>query len=328
MVLEFIFLVIGLALIIKGGDLFVGASVRIAEFLRMPRVVIGSTLVSLATTTPELVVSIMAGGKGEPGLAVGNAVGSCICNTALILGVAAALRHIEVHLRALRVPLFAMFGFALLLFVMTFNLSLARWQGALLLVGGMGYFAYDFLHHARDRKPANIAEAGRIEEAVVQRFVWFQGPAGTTVQFIIAAVIVVVGSRLLVDAAVNIAKAMEIPSILVGLTVVAIGTSLPELITAVSSARKNVSDLAVGNVLGANIANLTFIVGTAAVQTEVTMARTTQVINFVALLVVFGLLLWMMLNDRRISRKEGVALLLTYSLYLCALMFLAVGLKR
>jgi len=178
----------------------------------------------------------------------------------------------------------------------------------------MGYFAYDFLHHARDRKPANIAEAGRIEEAVVQRFVWFQGPAGTTVQFIIAAVIVVVGSRLLVDAAVNIAKAMGIPSILVGLTVVASGTSLPELITAVSSARKNVSDLAVGNVLGANIANLTFIVGTAAVQTEVTMARTTQVINFVALLVVFGMLLWMMLNDRRISRKEGVALLLTYSL--------------
>src|SRR5512143_4366602 len=92
MLVNVLILVLGLALIIKGGDWFVGASVRIAEWLRMPRVVIGSTLVSLATTTPELMVSVMAGSRGEPALAVGNAVGSCICNVGLILGVTAAMR--------------------------------------------------------------------------------------------------------------------------------------------------------------------------------------------------------------------------------------------
>src|SRR5512139_1772948 len=126
---QILWLVVGLALLVKGGELFVSAAVRIAEWLRMPRVVIGSTLVSLATTTPELVVSVMAGSKGEPGLAVGNAAGSCICNVGLILGVTAAMRHVDVHLKELRIPLMAMFGCGALLFLMTFNLSLGRTQG-------------------------------------------------------------------------------------------------------------------------------------------------------------------------------------------------------
>ena len=99
MAMQILWLVIGLALLVKGGDLFVSAAIRLAGFLRMPRVVIGSTLVSLATTTPELVVSVMAGGRGESGLAVGNAVGSCICNIALILGLTAAFRPVVVHPR-------------------------------------------------------------------------------------------------------------------------------------------------------------------------------------------------------------------------------------
>src|SRR5437660_10000435 len=111
-------LVVGLVLLVKGGELFVAAAVRVAEFSRMPRVVIGSTLVSLATTTPELVVSIMASAQGESGLAVGNAVGSCICNIGLILGLTAALKHVDVHLRALRVPLIGMFVLGTLLFLL------------------------------------------------------------------------------------------------------------------------------------------------------------------------------------------------------------------
>ena len=328
MLVDVLILVLGLALIIKGGDWFVGASLRIAELLRMPRVVIGSTLVSLATTMPELVVSVMAGSRGEPGLAVGNAVGSCICNVGLVLGITAALRQVDVHPKALRIPLIAMFGFGALLFLMTLNLSLTRWQGAALVAGGLGYFVYDFVHHARDTKPADVAEARAIGQSAAGRFPWFHGRTGSVAQFVLGAGVVVVGSRLLVDGAVDLAGGLGIPSIIVGLTVIAIGTSLPELVTAVTSSRKNVSDLAVGNVLGANIANLTFIVGVAAVISEVKMRRVTQLVNFSAMLVVFGLLLWMLLNDRRVSRKEGVALLVTYSLYLCALVFLAAGLKK
>jgi cation:H+ antiporter len=328
MAVQFVWLVIGLALLVKGGELFVSSAVRIAEILKMPRVVIGSTLVSLATTTPELVVSLMAGSKGESGLAVGNAIGSCICNIGLILGITAAFRQIDVHLRSLRTALIAMFGCGVLLFLMSFDLRLTRRQGAALVLIGVAYFIYDFMQHARNPKTAAVAEAREIEQAVAGRFRWFHSKAGSALQFLLGAGLVVLGSWWLVDAAVNLAGALGIPSIIIGLTVVAVGTSLPELVTAVLSARTNASDLAVGNVLGANIANLTFIVGAAAMLSEVTMKRVTQMVNFPAMLIVFGLLLWMLLNDRRLSRKEGAALLVTYCLYLCALAFLAVVLKE
>lgn len=325
---QFVWLVVGLALLVKGGELFVSAAVRIAEFFRIPRVVIGSTLVSLATTTPELVVSLMAGGKGESGLAVGNAVGSCVCNVGLILGITSAFRHVDVNLKSLRTPIIAMIGFGLLLFLMTLDLTLSRWQGALLIVGGFAYFIYDFIHHARDKKPGDIMEAAEIKQAVSEGSSWFHTKPGSLVQFAVGSTIVVIGSRFLVDSAVNLASSLGIPSIIIGLTIVAVGTSLPELVTAVMSSRANVSDLAVGNVLGANIANLTFIVGAAAMMSEVTMKRQTHVMNFSAMLLVFGTLLWMLWNDHRLSRKEGVALLVTYSLYLCMIVFLAVSLKQ
>lgn len=328
MALQVLWLLIGLALLVKGGELFVSAAVRIAEFLRMPRVVVGSTLVSLATTAPELVVSVMAGRKGESGLAVGNAIGSCICNVGLILGITAAFRHVDVHPKTLRTPLIAMFAVGALLLLMSLDLRLSHCQGTVLIACGLVYFVYDFVQHARDTRPADVAEARAIGQAVAGRFRWLQGKPGSVIRFLLGAGTVVLGSRLLVDAAVKLASALGIPSIIIGLTVVAVGTSLPELVTAVMSSRTNVSDLAVGNVLGANIANLTFIVGVAAMMSEVTMSRATQLLNFPALLAVFGLLLWMLLNDRRLSRKEGVALLVTYSFYLCTLVLLTAVLKK
>lgn len=323
MLTDLCLLVAGLALIVKGGEWFVAAAIRIAELLRMPRVVIGGTLVSLTTTAPELVVSIMAGAKGESGLAVGNAVGSCICNIGLILGVAALLRQVDVHPRALRTPLLAMFGFGVALFLMTLDLRLARWQGGLLLAAGLGYFVWDFLRHWRDRKPADVAEARVIEqEREATRWAWFRTRPGTAAQFLTGAAVVVFGSRWLVDGAVGLAAALGVPSIVVGLTVVAVGTSLPELVTAITSSRKSVSDLAVGNVLGANLANLSLIVGAAALIQEVSLDRLTQLFNFPALLAVMGLLLWVLLTGRRVTRREGGLLLVAYGAYLAALLAL------
>jgi cation:H+ antiporter len=326
---DIIWLLAGLALIVKGGDWFVAAALRVAEFLRMPRVVIGSTLVSLATTSPEMVVSIMSGLKGESGLAVGNAVGSCICNIGLILGVTATLKHVDVHPRALRTPLVAMFVCGALLLMLTLDLTLTRWQGVMLLSCGVSYFIWDFWRHYRDRKPADIAEATAIEKAVAAtRWAWLQTKPGTAVQFAVGAAVVVVGSKLLVDGAVNVAGGLGIRPIIIGLTVIAIGTSLPELVTAISSSRKAVSDLAVGNVLGANIANLTLVVGAAAVLHDVKMDRLTQLFNFPAMLLVMGLLLWMLLTNRRVTRREGVALLVTYGVYITALVVLTLTVGR
>lgn len=316
MLRDAILLIVGLALIIKGGEWFVAAAVRTAELLRMPRMVIGSTLVSLATTTPELVVSIMAGARGESGLAVGNAVGSCICNIGLILGVTAALKHVDIHPIALRMPLFSMLAAGGVLFLLTLDLRLDRWQGVLLILGGMAYFTWDFWTHWRDRQPQAREEAGVIEhEKQTAGSTWLESRAGTVAQFASGALVVVVGSRFLVDGAVDIAARLGIPSIVIGLTVVAIGTSLPELVTAVTSSRQSVSDLAVGNVLGANIANLTFIVGAAAILEDVSMTRLTQAFNFPAMLVVMVVLAWMLSTDRRITRREGAVLLACYAAY-------------
>jgi cation:H+ antiporter len=320
MVKDVLLLLAGLALIVKGGDLFVAAAIRIAEFLRMPRVVIGSTLVSLTTTTPEMVVSLMSGLKGESGLAVGNALGSTLCNIGLVLGITATIKHVDVHPRVLRMPLVVMLVAGVLLLVMTLDLRLARWQGAVLLLAGTGYFIYDFACHWRDRKPADIAEARAIDAAVTQtRFAWLETRSGSGFQFVAGAAIVVLGSRLLVDGAVDVAARLGVPSIIIGLTVVAVGTSLPELVTAIASSRKSVSDLAVGNVLGANIANLTIIVGIAAVVNDVTMSRATQLLNFPAMLLMMGLLVWTLLTGHRVTRREGVALMTTYAVYLCVL---------
>jgi cation:H+ antiporter len=321
--IDFLMLAAGLALIIKGGDWFVSASVRIAEFLNMPRVVIGSTLVSLTTTSPELVVSIVSGLNKESGLAVGNAVGSCICNIGLILGLMAAMKQVDVHFRILRTPLVTMFFIGIILFLMTLDLGLSRTQGIFLLLLGAGYFVFDFFQHTRHPAPGELEEAALIEQEVVGKLPWAETKWGTAVFFLMGAALVILGSKFLVSSAINIAQAIGIPTIIIGLTLVAFGTSLPELVTAITSARRNVSDLAVGNILGANIANLSLVIGTAAGIHEVSLTRLTQVVNFPFLLVSMLLFLVMVWSGKGVTRREGGVLLGFYTFYIVAIMILA-----
>ena len=317
-------LLLGLGLIIQGGDLFVASSVRIAEFLEVPRVVIGTTLVSLATTSPELVTSITSGIKQNPGIGVGNAVGSCMCNMCMILGVMAAIRSIGVRLAEIRIPLTAMFAFAVLLLILTWNLRLPQAAGFVLAALGVGYFACDFLHHRRSSRPEDLTEARSIEaESTASGSLWLRdrlrSPKGAVAVFALGAAMVMGGSWLLVDSAENLAKKMGVPSIVIGLTIVAVGTSLPELVTAVKSARQNVADLGVGNILGANVANLTLVIGGAASFKDLSMDRMTQALNFPALIVGMSLVFWMLFSRQRISRREGWMLIAYYFVWLALL---------
>jgi cation:H+ antiporter len=314
--LDALLLAAGLVVIIRGGDLFVSASVSLAERWRVPRVVVGSTLVSVATTSPELVVSVLAGMRGEAGLALGNALGSCITNIGLILGVTAWLRHVDVHPSALRLPLGGMLLLGVFLFALTLDLTLSRGEGALLVVLGLAYLGWDFARHWRDREPRDVAEAAAIEAEVVSGRRWLGLRWGPPVQFVVGAALVVLGSRLLVDAAVSLAYAVGVRPLIVGLTVVAVGTSLPELVTAVTSARREVSDLGLGNVLGANILNLSLIPGAAAAIAPVGLDRLGQGLSFPALLLVMGVLAWAILGRGRLSRRLGLLLLAAYAAYL------------
>ncbi len=317
MLIELLMLAGGLALVVKGGGFFVAAAIRLAEFLRLPRVVVGSTLVSLATTTPELVVSVTAGLHGESGLAIGNAVGSCVCNLGLILGVTGMLATVHVRFRTLLLPFSVMLGLGLVLVLMTMDHALSRGEGLVLVAVGVGYFIIDFWRHWQDRGGPAGAEATEIEEdRTVARWGWVRTPAGASVQFLFGAAIVVAGSRLLVDGASGVALRLGIPALVVGLTVVAVGTSLPELVTAITSSRRAVGDLAVGNVLGANIANLSIIVGTAAAIQAVGLDRMTQLISFPAMIAVMVALLPLLLSKRGLGRPHGLALLGMYAAYL------------
>jgi cation:H+ antiporter len=321
--LSVLLLLLGLALIIKGGDLFVASSVRIAALLRVPRVLIGTTLVSLATTSPELVVSVTASLRGEPGLAIGNAVGSCIANIALIVGTVAVLRPVSVVPVPIRAPFWIMVGLGLLVFGMTVDLRLGFGRGIILVLLAAGYVVFDFYRHKTGRAPEEAAEVEVLEEGLAGTPRFRDTGVGSTLVFATGAAMVIVGSRFLVDSGISIAGALGVPPIVIGLTVVAIGTSLPEYVTAIVSTMKGVSDLSVGNILGANILNLGLIVGASAMIHEVEMSRVTQLYNFPVMLLVMGLLGVSLLVRRRLSRGPGGLLLGVYAAYVTGLTVLA-----
>lgn len=302
---------LGVALVVKGGDLFVSSSVAIAAHARLPRVLIGSTLVSLATTAPELTVSATASFRGQSGLAIGNAVGSAIANIGLILGVLCLLHPLAVRARDFRVPAFVMLGAGILLTVLTIPLRLERWAGGLLLACGLAFLAVDYLRHRVGR-----AEAQENADTPTM------GLRKAGVMFAIGAATVIGGSRLLCDNGVVLARMIGIPPMVIGLSLVAIGTSLPELVTAITAARKGVPDLSLGNVLGANILNVTLVSGLAATIRPLTMTRGMQLYNFPAMLAIFILLLVLARTGRRLTRKEGGILLGVYVLYLVGLFML------
>jgi cation:H+ antiporter len=294
---------LGVVLVIRGGDWFVVASVAIAEHLRLPQVLIGGTLVSLATTAPELTVSVTASFQGNPGLAIGNAVGSAICNIGLIVGVLCVLHPMPIEPRDFRFPSRYMLGSGILLTVLTARLHMGRLAGALLVLTAVTYLVLDYLRHRRraGAEPAVTPPMG------ARRAVFF---------FALGAGVVVFGSRLLVDNGIYLATALGVPPMIVGLTLVALGTSLPELVTAITAARRGVPQLSLGNVLGANIMNVTLITGASATIHPLRMTRATQLYNFPTMLFLFALLLFFSRTERRLTRREGVVFLLVYAAYI------------
>src|SRR3972149_4318293 len=237
MILEIVLFLAGIALMFKGSDFFVEASVGIGERARLPRVVVGGTLVSIATTSPELVVSIVSGIERAPGLAVGNALGSAAVNLGFIFALAAILRPFELSPGELRWRSQVILGLTALLFLMTIDLRLPQWRGLILVAIGVIYLFVDYR-----RGMGRYAEHGEaLGSAVTAKY--------TTVRkiaffFSLGTAMVVGGSILLVNSGTAIAAALGVPRIVLGLTMIAIGTSLPELATAIAAVRKRVFDLA------------------------------------------------------------------------------------
>jgi cation:H+ antiporter len=312
MIIDVLLFIAGVALMFKGSDFVVDASVAIGKRARLPNLVVGGTLVSLATTSPELTVSIVSGIDKTPGLAIGNALGSAAFNMGFIFAFAAIIRTFEFSPGELKWRALMMLGLVALLFLMTIDLSLAQWRGFVLIAIGIVYLFIDYRRGLR-----RYAEHG---EAIGST----QIPKLTTVKkivffFISGAVMVIGGSILLEDSGTAIATALGVRPLFIGLTMVSVGTSLPELATAIAAIRKHVFDLSVGNIIGASVLNLTIVTGTAAAIYPLSLTRTTQIYTFPAIFLIFTVFFLLIRSNYTLTRREGSIIMSLYMAFIAGL---------
>ena len=300
MILTYVLLVVGFVLLIKGADFFVEASSSIAKTLRVPSIIIGLTIVAFGTSMPELAVSTTASLAGNNEIAVGNVIGSNIFNLLVVLGACGAIRPFAVQLRW---DYAASVGVAAALFFMIVgDHFLSRTEAIIIMV----LFAVFVAMTVRD------ALTNRIEEEEEYKSIT---PLRCAIYIVGGLTAIVCGGDLVVECAKEIALALGMSQTLVGLTVVALGTSLPELVTSVVASRKGENGLALGNVIGSNIFNILMVLGASAAVKPVPVNGLAVV--DAACLIVFSLITWLLCRSKlRISRMEGLIMLGMYTVYL------------
>ncbi|MBP3853590.1 MAG: calcium/sodium antiporter [Erysipelotrichaceae bacterium] len=293
-------LVIGFALLVKGADWFVEGASGIAEKFGIPQLIIGLTIVAMGTSAPEAAVSITSALKGSAGITIGNVVGSNILNTLIILGITSVIVPLKVKKSTSNIEIPFMIGVSILLGVLGYNQVISRLDGIILWVAFLVYFWYLYTS-AKNKKPEEPSQEEPRTLSVNLVLVTL-GLAG-----------IILGSNVSVNAATAIALLYGMSERFIGLTIVALGTSLPELFTSVMAARKGNADIAIGNIVGSNIFNILFVVGTSALIIPVPFEARFLIDTVVA--VVSGVLLWFFVQDGKLNRKEGAVFLACYALY-------------
>ncbi|WP_425985631.1 calcium/sodium antiporter [Brevundimonas sp. TWP1-2-1b1] len=309
-------LLIGLVLLIAGGDLLVRGAVRIAERLRLSPMLIGLTVVGMGTSMPELAASLQASFAGSPGIAIGNIVGSNIANALLILGTAAVISPIAVNARTLWRDGGVGFLAALLLLAAGATVGLSREAGLVFLFLMVGYVYHAYRQERRGAPHTAAYDRAVAMEEVDPDFVPHDRPSGrlgvALVLFVLGLALIVGGGSLLVDGAIGIAQQLGVNDAVIGLTIVAVGTSMPELVTSAVAAWRKQGDIALGNVLGSNIYNILFIGGLTGVIAPTTIPATMMAFDLWVLIVVSVAVMLLALTGRRLSRGEGLLLAVGY----------------
>jgi cation:H+ antiporter len=298
--MEYILLIVGFVLLIKGADLFVDGASSVAAKLKVPSLIIGLTVVSIGTSLPEAAVSISASLSGNNSISLGNVIGSNIFNLLMVVGVSSAILPIVTDRDMLKRDMPINIGVTVLLGILLFDGNLSRLEALLLL---LLLVAYMFLL-------IRSALKNRVEAEETKVLSW----AKSIVFIVLGMAAIIGGGQLVVNSAKTIALALGMSETLVGLTVVAIGTSLPELVTSVVAARKGDSGIAMGNVIGSNLFNILFILGMAGVIKPMT-ADAAFFIDTGILLGISALMLLFAFTKRKISRVEGITCVLIYVAY-------------
>ncbi|RHT36403.1 sodium:calcium antiporter [Firmicutes bacterium AM31-12AC] len=312
--MDYIFLIIGFVLLIKGADFFVDGSSSVAKILKVPTIIIGLTVVAFGTSMPELSVSVTAALRGSNDLAVSNVLGSNIFNLLVVLGCCALVKPVAAKWSLLKkeFPFSILITIILLLVDSDFSIMkildgnqgfvLGRWAGLLFLILFVLYIYATVKSALRSR-----AEAKDMEEEEYKTM----SPLKSGIYIVIGLIGIVWGGNLVVDSASNIALTFGWSQTFIGLTIVALGTSLPELVTSVVAARKGENDLAVGNVVGSNIFNILLILGVSSFITPITL-DVTAVYDTIILIIASIVVYVSAISKREIQRKEGILFLVCY----------------
>ena len=309
LLLQIALLIVGFVMLIKGADWFVDGAASLAGKFGIPQLVIGLTIVAMGTSAPEAAVSISAALQDNAGITIGNVVGSNILNVLIILGLASVIIPIAVKKSTIKYEIpFTIFVTVVLAVLGLWDNKISRLEGGIMWALFILYLGYLFLMTKK-----GDAEAEEVESKLDK--VWKM-----LIFILIGGGLIVWGSDVTVDAATNIAKFFKMSDQLIGLTIVALGTSLPELITSVTAAKKGNADIAIGNIVGSNIFNILFVVGTTALITPVVYAQSFLIDSIVA--VATMVLLWILVinKDRKLKRWGGAILLVGYVAYFVYLM--------
>ena len=326
MLIPVLLFIVGLVLLIKGGDWFVDGATGIAKKFKIPEVLIGATVVSIGTTLPEVMVSATSAFSGHGEIAYGNAIGSIICNTALIAAITMVFRPAKIDRGPLKFPV-AVFFIAAALYT-TFACLLGgfpRWAGFVLLAIFVVYMAISAYTAIKGQK-----EAPELEEATTEE----ENKSNKTlikdiIFLVLGAALIAFGADLLVDNGTIIAQALGVPESVIALTFIAIGTSLPELVTAITSLVKGHGALSLGNVIGANLFNLVLVSGVSSVVSPFNIPNNNQIMGINSSLIVdipvmFFVMAFMTIPSLirgKISRVQGIVLLAVYAAF-CAFQFM------
>ena len=318
MLISVLLFLVGFGLLIKGGDWFVDGSVGIARRFHLPELLIGATIVSIGTTLPEVMVSSQAALQGNAGISYGNAIGSIICNTSLIAAITVTVSPGKVNPKTFSLPTAFFFAAALSYAVIAWTAGrFQRWMGLVYLAV---FVIYMIVSTVQMEKHPERAGGGEEEET--------EGRKRTLTQellfLIVGAAAIAVGARFLVDNGTVIAGALGVPDSVIGLTMIALGTSLPELITAITSLVKGHSSLSLGNIIGANLFNIVLVSGTAitispfAIPAEKTVLggiNSSLVIDLPLMLAVMAILCLPALKKGELKRWQGILLLCLYTAF-------------
>ena len=320
MLVPVLLFLVGLACLIKGGDWFVDGASALARKFHLPELLIGATVVSIGTTLPEVMVSTLSALEGHGEIAYGNAIGSVICNAALIAAITLAVRPGRADPKTLKLPVAFFFLAAAIYCVAAYLLgSFTRLIGFIMLAVFIAYMILTVRQMKKNPQPEAGEEAEKEEDMPTWKMLLF---------LVLGAALIAVGAKLLVENGTKIAEALGVPESVIALTFVALGTSLPELVTAITALAKGHSDLSLGNVIGANVFNLVLVSGLSvtlapfAVPQSATIAgyNSSLVLEIPLMILVMLILTLPALLKGKLSRAQGILLLLIYAAF-CAVQF-------